>query len=83
MNLQQMLEEALAAVDSMTAEDFETECIKAGYKPVRKHTFKMSERSLVSDTGSISYRHSVSISSYEGVGFIIEPANDSSFQLAA
>ncbi len=82
MNLQQMLDEALARVDSMTAEEFEAECITAGYTPVRKHTFNMSEKSIV-PTDGISYRHSVSLSGYEQVDFMLEPANESTFQLAA
>ncbi|ELJ8644773.1 hypothetical protein ACH7U7_002072 [Vibrio cholerae] len=82
MNLQQMLQEALARVDSMTAEEFEAECITAGYAPVRKHTFSMSEKSMV-QTDGMSYRHSVSIRGYEQVDFMLEPANDSTFQLAA
>ena len=28
-----LLEEALSSIDSMTSEEFESECIKAGYKP--------------------------------------------------
>jgi hypothetical protein len=36
--LQQMLEEALANIASMTVDDFEAECIKAGYTPERKKT---------------------------------------------
>ncbi len=82
MNLQQMLDEALARVDSMTAEEFEAECITAGYTPVRKHIFNMSEKSIV-PTDGMSYRHSVSLSGYEQVDFMLEPANDSTFQLAA
>ncbi len=82
MNLQQMLDEALAHIDSMTADEFETECVKAGYTPVRKLTFNMSEKSFLPDTGTITYRHSVSLSGCEE-NFMLGTANDSTFQLAA
>ena len=82
MNLQQMLDEALRRLDSMTAEEFETECVNAGYTPVHKHTFNMSGKSIV-PVGDMSYKHYVSINGYEKVGFVLQPVNDSIFQLAA
>ncbi|EIV8492746.1 hypothetical protein [Vibrio vulnificus] len=87
MNLQQMLEEALANVAAMTIDDFEAECVKAGYTPERKIGFKMSSSKLVDciDSDDIWYGHSVFLSSFDKdeVDFLLEPANDSSFQLAA
>lgn len=83
MSLQEMLEEALAAIEAMSPEDFESECVKAGYTPVVKHEFSMSEKSMVIDAGIISYRHGVFIDNEEKVEFHLESANDSGFLLAA
>lgn len=83
MDLKQMLDEALARVDSMTAEDFESECINAGYVPVRKHTFNMSEKSFVMPAGPISYKDSGYISVYKKIDFTFESANDFTLKLAA
>lgn len=83
MNLQEMLAKALAKIDAMSPEDFEAECIKAGYHPVRKHIVNMSEERLITHDGMISYKHSVSIKSHEDIEFSLESANDSIFHLAA
>lgn len=82
MDLQKMLAEALERIDSMTAEEFEAECISAGYTPARKHAFNMSEKSAI-PTGDMSYRHSVFIGGFEETDFPLTTANDSAFQLAA
>ena len=84
MNLQLMLDDALVAINAMSSYEFELECHKAGYTPVRKYTFNMLEKSMVdADACVMSYRHSVVIDNYEKVDFSLEPANDSTFQLAA
>lgn len=36
MNLDDILKEALEKIDSLSIDDLEKECIKAGYKPIRK-----------------------------------------------
>ncbi|BEI23103.1 hypothetical protein [Vibrio fluvialis] len=47
MNLQEMLDRALAKVESITAEEFEQKCIDAGYTPIRKPSFVMVEEEVM------------------------------------
>lgn len=64
MDLDDMLAEALARIESMSAEEFEKDCIEFGYEPVRKSSILMSEAvTVVTDTVKLqmTYRHSNSI----------------------
>ncbi|NWO06620.1 MAG: hypothetical protein HLX50_13305 [Alteromonadaceae bacterium] len=81
--LQEMLDDALTRIDSMSAEDFEAECIKAGYSPTRKKNFIMAEETQLEETGQISYRHNSFLDDKEDTDFLIEPANDDQFSIAA
>lgn len=85
MNLQQMLEEALANVEAMTADEFEAECIKAGYTPERKVSFNLSQSVTIDDidASDFSYMSSISLTINDIDDVDYEAANDSSFQLAA
>lgn len=86
MNLEQMLHEALQNIDSMSADDFKAECIKAGYTPVKKHVFDMSDKNEVEVKDvSISYgfRGGLTLIGFNSVDFTLEPANESPFQIAA
>lgn len=69
MNLQEMLEKALAKVESITLEEFEQECINAGYAPVRNPSFEMMSDCFQIDmdlsNGHMTYGHSISLSNID------------------
>ncbi len=82
MNLQNMLEEALTKIESMSADEFEAECVRAGYRPVRKRDFAMSDTKYTIMRG-VSYVSSIVLKSSESVEFSMKATNESTFQLAA
>lgn len=85
MNLDDMLEKALQKIESMSMEEFEQECIKAGYKPVRKPDCSMPESRSIDKSlvGPSTYSKTVSIDSKDLDGFATTSSDEYNFSLAA
>lgn len=86
MNLGDILQETLARIDSMSVDEFEKECVEAGYTPVRKAAISTYGKHVVGEEvtrDSITYRRSVTLGSCKSESFEAEEGSDSSFPVAA
>lgn len=75
MRLDDLVSEALSKIEGMTIKDFESECRKAGYTPVRKSESSMHVTRVVNATsalGKITYRHNVMLGGKETQSFGVD-----------
>lgn len=64
MNLDKMVNEALAQLDTISIDEFEQDFIEAGYTPTRKSTVAMTDSLIMKKTelcGQITYRKSTGL----------------------
>ncbi|MBV7264437.1 hypothetical protein KCG43_20705 [Photobacterium sp. WH24] len=88
MDLDKMLADALARIQALSVEEFEQDCKKFGYEPVRRSAIKMSgtvEVDWRSSDMKVSYRHnkSITLKSQTSEEFGSSLTNDNYFSLAA
>lgn len=85
MNLQDMLNEALAEIEAMTADEFERNCLEFGYQPKRKLSFTlMPSICPVMDNRIVSYKEeSVTVTGQTQYGFGCNTFSQHNYKLAA
>lgn len=86
MKLDDLVAQALSKIDRMSVDEFESECRKSGYVPVRKSQVSMRATMVVnaaSATGTITYRHNVVLNGKGDQSFGSDFSEESSFPLAA
>lgn len=87
MRLDDLVNEALAKIESMSADEFASECQKAGYTPIPKSQISMNQPvfgSAEAIVGAITYRHNIVL---DGKGdhqdFSADSSEKSTFPVAA
>ena len=86
MKLDELVTQALSKIDSMSVDEFEGECHKAGYVPIRKPQFSMHAGMVVnaeSAVGIITYRHNVVLNGKGDQSYGSDSSEESSFPIAA